>query len=88
MFDLVNDKKTKNKVMLFSLFAAVALSAAAYAAGVFNEPAHELLEKPFMMVVFGFLGCWVLIIAAKIIMTPLLQRDEDYYQKGDDDADV
>lgn len=41
-----------------------------------------------MMVVFGFLGCWVLIIAAKIIMTPLLQRDEDYYQKGDDDADV
>ena len=78
MFDLVNDKKTKNKVMLFSLFAA----------GVFNEPAHELLEKPFMMVVFGFLGCWVLIIAAKIIMTPLLQRDEDYYQKGDDDADV
>ena len=54
----------------------------------FNEPVHELLEKPFMMVVFGFLGCWVLIIAAKIIMTPLLQRDEDYYQKGDDDADV
>ena len=52
MFDLVNDKKTKNKVMLFSLFAAVAL------------------------------------FAAKIIMTPLLQRDEDYYQKGDDDADV
>ena len=61
MFDLVNDKKTKNKVMLFSLFAAVALFAAAYAAGVFNEPVHELLEKPFMMVVFGFLGCLSLI---------------------------
>lgn len=88
MFDLVKDTKTKNKVMLFSLIAAILLFAIAYGAGVFNEPAHELLEKPFMMVVFGFLGCWVLIIAAKMIMTPLLQREEDYYQKGDDDADV
>ena len=88
MFDLIRDTKTKNKIMLFSLAAAVLLFAVAYGSGVFNEPAHELLEQPFMMVVFGFLGCWVLIIAAKLIMTPLLQREEDYYQKGDEDADV
>ena len=25
---------------------------------------------------FGFFGCWLLIILAKIIMTPLLQRDD------------
>lgn len=36
---------------------------------------------------FGFFGCWLLIILAKIIMTPLLQRDETYYDdpKGGED---
>lgn len=32
---------------------------------------------------FGFAGCWLLIIVAKIIMMPILQRDEDYYNGGD-----
>lgn len=32
---------------------------------------------------FGFVGCWVLIIMAKMLMMPLLQRDEDYYDRGD-----
>ncbi len=31
---------------------------------------------------FGFVGAWVLIILAKMIMAPLLQRDEDYYDRG------
>ena len=33
------------------------------------------------------LECWLLIILAKIIMTPLLQRDETYYDdpKGGED---
>lgn len=35
---------------------------------------------------FGFVSCWVLIILAKIIMMPLLQRDETYYEnRGEDD---
>ncbi len=36
---------------------------------------------------FGFFSCWLLIILAKIIMTPLLQRDETYYDdpKGGED---
>lgn len=34
---------------------------------------------------FGFVGCWVLIILAKLIMTPLLQRDEDYYESRGED---
>ncbi len=33
-------------------------------------------------VFFGFVGGWVLIILAKMIMAPLLQRDEDYYNPG------
>lgn len=88
MFDLINDKKRRNKIMAACFIIAVALFGVAWISGVYSEPAHELLEKPFMMVAFGFIGCWILIIAAKLIMTPLLQRDEDYYQKGDDDQDV
>lgn len=34
-------------------------------------------------VFFGFVGCWVLIVLAKMIMSPLLQRKEDYYTGGD-----
>lgn len=88
MLDLINDKKKRNSVMLLALALALLCFGAAYMLGVYNGPIHEELEKPFMMVVFGFLGCWVLIITAKLIMSPLLQRDEDYYQKGDDDQDV
>ncbi len=32
---------------------------------------------------FGFVGCWALIIVSKMIMAPILQRDENYYG-GDD----
>lgn len=34
---------------------------------------------------FGFVGCWVLIILAKMIMAPLLQRDVKYYEDGGED---
>lgn len=33
-------------------------------------------------VFFGFVGGWALIIMSKMIMMPLLQRDEDYYDEG------
>ncbi|MBQ0067486.1 MAG: hypothetical protein KBS60_04845 [Phascolarctobacterium sp.] len=34
-------------------------------------------------VLFGFVGGWLLIIVSKMIMAPLLQRPEDYYdEKG------
>ncbi len=36
---------------------------------------------------FGFVGCWVLIILAKLIMMPLLQRDESYYDGRGGDSD-
>ncbi|MBQ9365631.1 MAG: hypothetical protein IJT82_07630 [Schwartzia sp.] len=88
MIDLIVDKKKRYKVMLASFVIAAMCLALSFACGVYNEPAHEILEKPFAIFAFGFIGCWILIIMAKIIMTPLLQRDEEYYQKGDDDQDV
>lgn len=35
----------------------------------------------------GFLGCWILIIVAKLIMAPLLQREPDYYDEGGEEDD-
>lgn len=31
---------------------------------------------------FGFVSGWILIILAKLIMAPLLQRHENYYTRG------
>lgn len=42
----------------------------------------EWLEIPGMFILVGFVGAWVLIFAAKIVMTHLLQRKEDYYEGG------
>lgn len=36
-------------------------------------------------IAIAFVGGWILIIFAKKILAPLLQRDEDYYDRGDDD---
>ena len=35
----------------------------------------------------GFFGCWILIIVAKLIMAPLLQREPDYYNEGGEEDD-
>ncbi|MGN0941021.1 MAG: hypothetical protein ACI4OA_04875 [Selenomonadaceae bacterium] len=88
MIDLISEKSKRYKFIIGSFVLALAFLAISFACGVYTNPAHEILERPFAIFIFGFIGCWVLIILAKIIMTPLLQRDEDYYQKGDDDQDV
>ena len=75
------------KVILLAAALALATFVVAFALGAYNEAEH-FLQKPGGMVIFSFVGCWILIILAKLIMTPLLQRDEDYYEKGCDDADV
>ncbi len=36
-------------------------------------------------VIFGFVGAWVLILFAKKVLAPWLQRKEDYYDGGSDD---
>jgi hypothetical protein len=30
---------------------------------------------------FGFVGCLAIIVVAKLVLGPLLQRDEDYYKR-------
>lgn len=88
MIDLVGDRKKCYKFMIISFFLGIVVMGIAWSCGAYPEHPHIFLEKPGGMVGFSFIGCWVLIILAKLIMSPLLQRDEDYYQKGNDDPDA
>ena len=87
MIDLVGDRTKRFKVISLAAALALVVFAVTFALGGYSEP-EFLLQKPGGMVLFAFVGCWILIILAKLILTPLLQRDEDYYEKGCDDADV
>jgi uncharacterized membrane protein len=76
---------TKKTVYMLNAVVLV-LSAVAEMCGVHMHGAHWW-PLPFgYNIFFGFVGCWALIIVSKIIMAPILQRDEDYYESvGDDD---
>ena len=88
VIDLINDSQKRNKVILLFLLLGLAVFGFAYSCGVYESTAENILERPGVMVGFSFVGCWVLIILAKLIMTPLLQRDENYYGEGGDDTDA
>ncbi|KUO51275.1 MAG: hypothetical protein APF76_17495 [Desulfitibacter sp. BRH_c19] len=45
---------------------------------------HELIGFD---VIFGFLGCLLLIVGAKTLGKEFLQRSEDYYAGGEEDHD-
>ena len=87
MIDLIGDRAKRFKVISIAAALALAVFVATFAMGGYSESEH-FLQKPGGMIAFAFVGCWILIILAKLIMTPLLQRDEDYYEKGCDDSDV
>ena len=87
MIDLVGDRAKRFKVITLAAVLALVVFVVTFALGGYGESEH-FLQKPGGMIVFAFVGCWILIILAKLIMTPLLQRDEDYYEKGCDDSDV
>lgn len=87
MIDLIGDRAKRFKVITIAAALALLVFAVTFTLGGYSESDH-LLQKPGGMIAFAFVGCWILIILAKLIMTPLLQRDEDYYEKGCDDSDV
>lgn len=77
-----------SKKRIYLVIAVIlALSCAAELAGVhLHSPSWWPLPFGYD-IFFGFIACWVLIIMAKLIMAPLLQRDEDYYDRKGDDND-
>ena len=46
-----------------------------------SYPWHTI---PGADIVIAFVGAWILIILAKVILAPIIQRSEDYYDGGDD----
>lgn len=73
---------TKKKLYILIAIVMV-LSLGAEIAGIHL---HQHWPLPFGYdIFFGFAGCWALIIMAKMIMAPILQRDEHYYDGGDND---
>lgn len=74
------------KTVYLTAAAVLAASAAAELCGVHLHGAHWW-PLPFgYNIFFGFAGAGLLIIVAKLLMAPLLQRDEDYYEsRGEKD---
>lgn len=72
-----------SKKTVYMLTAAVlVISAAAELFGVHLHAPHWW-PLPFgYNIFFGFVGGWLLIIVSKMIMAPLLQRDENYYDEN------
>lgn len=77
---------TKKKIYTL---AAIALAVALIVEILFAHPHyHEWWHTmPGFDILFGLVGCSVLIIVAKKIVAPILQRSEDYYDGGEDDAE-
>lgn len=69
------------------LIIAIVVAASVAAEAMFAHPhGHNWWHTmPGADILMGFIGGWVLILFAKQILAPLLQRDEDYYDGGDGD---
>ena len=77
-----------SKKMVYMLIAVVlVLSVTAELFGIHLHAPHWW-PLPFGYNIFAsFVGGWILIILDKMIMTPLLQREEDYYDEGGGEHD-
>jgi hypothetical protein len=78
--------KTLRKYWYLGLLAAIAVFGALEM--ITGKPGHEgsgFLEKPGAMAIIGFLGCLILTALAKFAGHHILERDEDYYNRGDND---
>lgn len=88
MMDLIANRRRRLMVILLALVLGLIAFAVAFTSGAYESGAGHLLEQPGGMILFAFFGCWLLILVAKLILTPLLQREETYYEEGSDDGHV
>ena len=70
------------------LLAIVTMALATVVEALLAHPHHHEIwdTLPGFDVLFGIVGCGVLIIVAKKIVGPLIQRDEDYYESDSDEG--
>lgn len=78
-------KGLNKKIIYLLIIIIVAISVVAevlWAHPHGHMPWHIMPGADILM---GFVGGWLLILFAKKILAPLLQRDENYYDGGDGD---
>lgn len=78
--------RSLNKKKIYIIIAIV-VAVSVVAEILFAHPhGHNLWHTmPGFDIIMGFVGGWILILFAKQILAPLLQRNEDYYDRGDGD---
>lgn len=74
---------SKKKVYIVAI---VTIVLATIVEALFAHPHHHNLWDvvPGFDILFGLVGCGVLIIVAKKIVGPILERKEDYYESDDE----
>ncbi len=75
-----------NKKTIY-IIIAIAAAVSVVAEVLFAHPhGHNIWHTvPGADIVIAFVGGWILILFAKKVLAPLLQREEDYYDGGDGD---
>ena len=73
----------KKKIYLILLIAIIVSLIAEL---LFAHPHYHMIWNiiPGADIIIGFMGAWLLIFLAKIIIANLLQRRENYYDEGGD----
>ena len=80
---------SKNKKRVYLLLAAV-MVVMVIVEVFFAHPHYHMIWNtiPGFDIIIGFAGAWGLVIAAKVAMAKLLQRDENYYDDKDGDSNA
>lgn len=78
----------RNKKKTIYLILAIIIAVSLTAEILFAHPHYKNIWNTFpgADIIIGFGGAWLLIILAKKIIAPVLQRKEEYYDGGDTDA--
>ena len=73
-------KETKKRIyIIIAVVVAISIALEAFFA---HPHGHEIWHTvPGFDVVIAFVGGWILILFAKKVLAPLLQKDEHYYDK-------
>lgn len=88
MNDFFKDLLEKQQARLKLVSICFVVSLLSLVSGAYKHQLGDglavLLESTGGMILFAPVACTVLIVLAKLILTPILQRSEDYYFANDD----